>query len=282
MAQFSLAAAQIGADLGHVGANVSRVIEAIHHAKEAGAQLVVFPETILSGYIFDDPEQVRAAARPLDGPEIGKIVRECQSCRVHVVLGVLENAGGKVYNSAVLIGPAGIVGIYRKMHLPYLGLDRFVSPGDGAAIPVFETPLGRIGLAICYDVRFPEFARCLALRGADLIAMPSVWLDRVSIVSDHMVRVRAAENHVYVAAVSRGDDEAGLDLRGHSQIVDPTGEILAIADRGDALLLAEIDPERSRRKTIIVDSGKYEISLFADRRPAFYRAITEPDPAKRL
>ena len=141
---------------------------------------------------------------------------------------------------------------------------------------MFDTPVGRVGLAICYDIRFPESARCLALAGADIIAQPSVWPHTVDIIANHMVRVRAAENHVYLVAVTRGDSEEGIQFRGNSQIIDPRGNVLSWAEQGDVLLTADVDLAFSAQKRIVVRPGEYEVSLFEDRRPASYTGITSP------
>jgi predicted amidohydrolase len=167
------------------------------------------------------------------------------------------------------------VGYYRKEHLPFLGVDRFVTPGRNDSLAAFDTPLGRIGLAICYDVRFPESARCLALAGCDIIAMPSVWPDTAHFVADHMVRVRACENRVFVVACTRGDSEGASGFMGKSQIVDPRGDVLALAGTGERLLRADLDLQQSREKKVVTIPGEYEVSIFADRRPDAYSRITQ-------
>jgi predicted amidohydrolase len=278
MATTKVAAAQIGADLDQVEANVRRVVETIREAAAQGVDLVVLPETVLNGYMFEDPAAVRRSALDLDGPELRTIGEACREVGIVAVVGLLEAADEVVYNTAALVGPDGLIGSYRKQHLPCLGVDRFVTPGPTAAPAVFETPFGRVGLAICYDIRFPESARCLALAGADIIAQPSVWPDTVDIIANHMVRVRAAENHVFLVAVTRGDSEAGIQFRGNSQIIDPRGDVLAWAEQGDALLIADVDLSRSAQKRIVVRPGEYEVSLFQDRRPESYARITSSTP----
>jgi predicted amidohydrolase len=271
-----VAAAQIGADLGETATNAARVVSSIHQAALQGVQFIVFPETILNGYLFDDPQSAEQSALTFDAPEINDIVTACRETGMHAVIGLIEAAVGGPYNTAFLIGPGGLLGSYRKRHLPLLGVDRFVAEGSDSGPAVFDTPLGRVGLAICYDIRFPESARCLALGGADIIAQPSVWPDSVDIIADHMVRVRAAENHVFFVAATRGDSEAGMQYRGNSQIIDPRGNVLAWAEKGDEILTADVDLSLSREKRIVVTPGQYEVSLFADRRPASYADITSP------
>jgi 5-aminopentanamidase len=269
-----IAAAQISAELGQLDSNLSRVLDVIHDAKAHDVDLVVFPEAILSGYHFDNAEAVRENAVSLAGQEVAAIIAAAHATGVIIVLGFIELDGDEIYNTAALIGTDGLIGTYRKQHLPFLGLDRFVRRGSEEAPAVFDTPIGRVGLAICYDVRFPESARGLALAKADLIAQPSVWPDSAEIISEHIVRVRAAENHVFLVAVSRGDIEAGNQYRGRSQIVDPTGRILAQADKADNLITADVDLTASSQKNIIVKAGEYELHLFADRRPELYGNLT--------
>ncbi len=271
-----VAAAQIGAELGVTARNAARVVQGIRQAALQGVQFIVFPETILNGYLFDDRQSVRQSALTFDAPEIHDIVTACRETGMLAVIGLIEAAAAGPYNTAMLIGPGGLIGSYRKKHLPLLGADRFVVEGSEAGPAVFDTPLGRVGLAICYDIRFPESARCLALAGADIIAQPSVWPDSVDIIADHMVRVRAAENHVFLVAVTRGDTENGMQYRGNSQIIDPRGNVLGRAEKGDQILTAEVDLSLSREKRIVVTPGRYELSLFTDRRPASYVEMTLP------
>ena len=105
------------------------------------------------------------------GPTTEAFERECARLGHPRVTGLLERDGDTLYNAAILVGPDGLIGSYRKTHLPFLGVDRFVMPGD--ELKVFDTPLGRIGLIICYDLRFPEVTRTLALAGADIVALPT-------------------------------------------------------------------------------------------------------------
>lgn len=275
MTTMKVAAAQCSADLGNVKSNLDKVLGLIDSVAEA--DLIVFPECILSGYMFNSAKQGFAASLQIDGPEIARVVTACRRNGRHVVVGFLEAAGNRMYNTAALIGPDGICGSYRKEHVPFIGVDRFVNRGENASLSVFNTRIGRIGVAICYDIRFPESARCLALAGCDVIAQPSVWPSTVHIIADHMVRVRAAENRVFIVACTRGDDENGVVFMGKSQIVDPLGEVLAVAQTGQAVIQAELNLDLAREKKLIFIPGAYQISLFEDRRPESYSRITQHD-----
>ncbi|MEV4103416.1 carbon-nitrogen hydrolase family protein [Nonomuraea sp. NPDC049649] len=268
--------AQISVDRTDVDANVDRVIETLRAAAASGHQLVVFPECVLTGYLFGSRAETRAAAISSADARIGRIVRACAEHSVHAVVGLLEDAGEQVYNSALVLGPTGVLGRYRKQHLPYLGADRFVDPGADGAPRVADTPFGRVGVMICFDLRFPESARELALQGADLIAMPTNWPMGSDMLADHMTRVRALENLVYLAVADRADSEAGTRFMGRSQIIAPTGEVLADAGQDEGLFWAAIDVQAARTKRLIRKPGEFELPVFAGRRPEMYGELTRP------
>jgi 5-aminopentanamidase len=274
-----VASAQVGASLGAVEENVAQSVSVLGDAAARGVDLVVFPECALSGYVFGDREQASQAAVGLDGPEVGALAAACAEHGLHAVVGLLEADRGAVYNAAVLLGPEGVVGSYRKAHLPCLGVDRFVARGEQREPAVFETALGRIGVAICYDLRFPETARLLALAGAELVAQPSNWPPQAVLLADHFVRVRAAENRVFVVLANRGDEEGGVEFIGRSQIVGPAGDVLASAEREEGLVVADVDLAEAREKRIVNEPGVYEVSLFEDRRPELYGALASGAPA---
>jgi 5-aminopentanamidase len=281
MASTKIAAAQIRATLGDVTGNLELILEQLHTAAEQGVQLVVFPEAITSGYMFDDPDEARKATISIDGPEVAQIAAACGE-GLYAVLGILETGpGDAIFNTALLVSGFGVVGVYRKHHLPFLGVDRFVTPGTEATPAVFATAIGHVGLAICYDIRFPESARALALAGADIIAQPAVWPDSADIIVKHIVRARAAENHVFLVPVSRGDVENGDQYRGNSQIIDPKGNVLTLADKEEILLTAEVDLNTAAEKRMVIRPGEYELSIFTDRRPELYHTLINPAIAER-
>jgi 5-aminopentanamidase len=189
----------------------------------------------------------------------------------------LERDGDTLYNAAVLVGPDGLIGSYRKTHLPFLGVDRFVTPGD--ELKVFDTALGRIGLIICYDLRFPEVTRTLALHGADLVTLPTNFPMAAKLQCDVIAPARAAENRIYLLCANRVGKERTGEFCGWSQIVDPFGKRLAEAgETEEALLVAEIDVEKARDKDYVVP-GEYELYLFGHRRPELYGALVEETQA---
>src|SRR6476661_9667506 len=139
-----VAVAQIDPQLGEKAQNLATCVARMDEAAAAGAQLLVLPECAIPGYMFDSPEEAMPFAEEVPGPSTETLERESRRLGMHVVCGLLERDGDALRNSAVLVGPDGLVGTYRKTHLPFLGVDRFVAPGD--ELNVYETPLGRIGV----------------------------------------------------------------------------------------------------------------------------------------
>src|SRR5262249_12345340 len=154
--------------------------------------LIVFPECVLCGYVFRDRKELSASAIRADGPELAQIESCCKSYNTTVVVGYCELAPEGLFNSAAVISPEGKIGTHRKRHLPLIGADRFIDEPPGNEPAIFETSIGRLGVAICYEIRFPEVFRTLALAGADMIALPTNWPEESEILATHFTRVRAA------------------------------------------------------------------------------------------
>jgi predicted amidohydrolase len=166
------------------------------------------------------------------------------------------------------------VGVYHKIHLPFLGVDRFVDPGD-APFRVHRTPVGNIGLHICYDCNFPESSRIMALQGADILALPTNWPTGRGHVSRFLVNARAFENKVHVVAVDRVGVERGVRFLGRSKIANAWGDTLATGSaRREEILRADVSLEQARRKHIVVKPGEFEVDYMRDRRPELYSDIT--------
>ena len=268
-----VAVAQVEPTLGEVQRNLELCITTMQDAAAQGAKLLVLPECALTGYVFDSAEEARRVALETPGPETNELAAACAELDLHVVCGLLARQGERLRNRAVLVGPQGLVGSYDKSHLPFLGVDRFVEAGD--ALPVFETPIGRIGIEICYDLRFPEATRLLALAGAEIVAHPTNWPLAATANADILTRSRAFENRIFLLTANRWSTERNAEFCGWSQIVDPTGTRLAEAPaKGDALLLAEIDPAFAREKSIVPLPGEYEMHLFQHRRPDLYGPLS--------
>ncbi len=271
-----VAGVQMDVRIGEKQKNLEAMSARAREAAGKGARLVVFPECALTGYCFDEPSEARALAEPIPGPASGALAGLCRELGIHAVFGLIEDAGGKLFNSLAFVGPSGLIGdCYRKVHLPFLGLDRFVEKGD-RPFRVHETPLGRIGLNTCYDAGFPESARVMAIQGADIIVLPTNWPPEAEIFAEHAIITRALENHVYYVAVDRVGEERGFRFIGRSRIVDPGGRTLAVGSAsGEEVILAQIEPARARKKRIVRVPGKHVIDRIADRRPEFYGPIAD-------
>jgi predicted amidohydrolase len=272
-----VAVAQIDPHLGEKERNLATCFARMEEAAAAGAQLLVLPECAIPGYMFTSGEEALPYAEEIPGPSSEALERECARLNLYVVCGLLERDGDTLRNAAVFVGPDGLIGSYRKSHLPFLGVDRFVVPGD--TLPVFETPLGRIGIEICYDLRFPEVTRTLALKGADMVAHPTNFPMAAKVQTELITVARAAENRIYLLTANRVGKERWGEFCGWSQIVDPYGKRLAEADeREETLLVGEVDLEKARDKDYVIP-GEYELYLFGHRRPELYGALVEETQA---
>jgi 5-aminopentanamidase len=270
-----VAGAQMDPRLADAAGNLARCLDLLTVAAQAGAQLVVFPEAALTGYVYHSLDEAIPLAEPIPGPSTEAVAGACRRLGVHAVVGLLESDAGAYYNASALIGPAGLIGKYRKLHLPYLGVDRFLRPGN---LPpeVYETSLGRIGLSICYDLDFPEYPRVLALMGAQIIVTITNWPDDIEFVPDHIVQTRARENVVNHVAVNRAGVERGVTFIGRSKVFDTMGNTLVEGRHFvEDLVFADIDPAAADRKHKVVRPGELEVDMLMDRRPEFYGLLSE-------
>lgn len=271
-----IAGVQMDVALKDIDGNLGQMIDRFRETAARGAKLTVFPECALCGYCFDSLEEARPFAQPIPGPATELMRQACAELGGYAIFGLLELDGPRVFNAAVLVGPAGVIGRYRKVHLPYLGIDMFTAYGD-RPFAVHDAGALRVGMNICYDASFPEAARSLALLGADLIALPTNWPPGSECTAASVINARAIENAVYFIAVNRVGTERGFEFIGRSKIVDPGGNTIVEAlSTKEEILYAEVDPEKSRRKHIIRVPGKHEIDRLADRRPEMYGLLTQP------
>ena len=255
--------------------NLDQVLSRLEQAGSAGAKLVVFPECALSGYCFVSREEAAPVAEEVPGPSTEKVLAVARALDCTVVVGLLERAGDQIFNAAAVVTPQGIVGTYRKLHLPCLGIDWHAALGD-KPFPIFATPHGKIGVSICYDCSFPESGRILKLKGAQILAIPTNW-PLGSDTWQHTPPVRATENHLYVIACDRVGEERGFRFAGHSQIVDCNGTKLAEAgETEETILCGEIDPATADFNRVIRQPGMWEFDRIANRRPEIYTPLTDP------
>jgi predicted amidohydrolase len=210
----------------------ARTLDLAAKAIEAGARLVVLPELAVPGYTLDP--RIAEAAEPADGPTVAAWHRLAASSGVVIAGGFCERDGGKIYNTAVLVGPNGLLLHYRKLHL--FDREKLVFARGDRGLAVADTPLGRIGLCVCYDLRFVEVLRVLALRDAEIVAVPTAWVggfDRRTRPADGIIGqargavLQANLDQVYVACASAAGEAGGIGFLGSSLVADPYGELLA-------------------------------------------------------
>jgi 5-aminopentanamidase len=275
-----IAGVQMDVSFGRIDANLEKMAAFLRQTSAAGARLTVFPECAATGYCFETLAEAQKIAQPIPGPITQAMTRACAANGSYAVFGTLEADGNDVFNAAVLIGPEGVLGVYRKVHLPYLGVDMFTTPGD-RPFAVHDAGELRVGMNICYDASFPEAARSLALLGADLIVLPTNWPPGSECTAACCINARALENGVFYIAVNRVGTERGFRFIGQSRICGPTGDTLTTAQGiGEEILYAEIDVARARNKHYVRVPGKHEIDRFADRRPEMYTLLTKPHGLK--
>lgn len=271
-----LACVQTNVTFADVPSNLQRVLHWIEKAGDAGADLVVFPECMLSGYAYESREEAIPHAVSLDDPVFAELVGAAAKHQLHLTVGFLAKDGNRLFNASALVGPDGVIGQYRKIHLPHLGIDRFVDRGD---IPYAVHAAGEanVGMAICYDSSFPEPMRLLGLAGADVIALGTNW-PTAARTAEIVPPARSMENHLFFVAANRVGEENGFEFCGRSSICGPDGVVLAKTDGDEELILyAEVDPAQARNKRIERTPGKHVIHRFNDRRPEFYGPLSEPN-----
>jgi predicted amidohydrolase len=276
MPKIKIAAVQMDPKLMKPTENLASIVSAVKKAADNQAQLIVFPECSLTGYIFSSRQEALPFAESIPGASTENLASLCKDLNVYVIFGLLEKENDRLFNAAAFVGPNGLIGKYRKNHLPFLGVDRFVDRGD-RPFNVYQTPIGNIGLYICYDVVFPESSRTMALQGADILALPTNFPQgRGEIIATYVVTTRAIENMVHVVSADRIGSERGHSFAGLSKIVDASWNILALASPDkEEIIYGEVSPEAARQKNDIVIPGEHEVNFMKDRRPELYGAITE-------
>lgn len=255
---------QFDCAFGEVKRNLDQVSTALSKVR---ADLLVLPELFASGYQFISNQEVLDLAEPIpNGPTTQRLLELAKARDMVLVGGLPERSGDRVFNSAVVVGPKGFIGCYRKTHL-FFEETLFFAPGD-SGFHVWDIGPTRIGLMVCFDWFYPEAARTLALMGADILCHPSNLV--LPYCPDGMI-TRCLENRVFSITANRIGSEARggkkpLTFIGSSEVVTPRGQVLERAPRDrEALAIVEIDPTEARQKTL----NPYN-DLLADRRPALY------------
>ncbi|MEP9416126.1 carbon-nitrogen hydrolase family protein [Gordonia sp. VNQ95] len=283
--------------IGSVAANFTRdleqnyqtIAEYVAQAREQGVDFLVFPEAAIGGYLSslgnhgDTIKNTQRSLPPairLDGPEIARVQSIIGDMLIAIGFCELADDGETRYNAAALLDGTRIYGSYRKVHQP---LGENMSYSSGTDYEVFETPIGRVGLQICYDKAFPEAARIMALKGAEVIASLSAWPAARTATAENLQEdrwtyrfnlfdvARALDNQVFWVASNQSETFGSLRYVGNAKIVDPGGNILDSTLLGSGLAIADVDIPGTFRT---MRAGMFHLR---DRRPDVYGTLTDVD-----
>ncbi len=270
-----IAAVQMSPVIANLMVNRGTVAAAIAGALREGADIVVLPELATSGYVFQNMEELRSVAIPADGALFDEWAALASTRPSSVIVAGFAEAGadGAVYNSAAVVTAAGVLGIYRKVHL-WDQEKRFFTPGSDAPL-IVETAHGRLGVMICFDLEFPEWTRIAALAGAEMLAVPTNWpyVDRPAGERPPEVQIAMAAarvNRMSIICSDRAGTERGVAWNEGTTIVDADGWVVSTVGPGDGVAWADLDASDSRKKQLAELSG-----VFTDRRPDLYAMVVE-------
>jgi len=244
---------------GEVDANIRRVLRGISRLSDQGADLAVLPEMFSSS--FDYPALSEHARKT---PEIIELLSKAATAKSLAIAGSLPEAdAGAIYNTLYIIGKDGdIAGKYRKAHLfSMIGEDKNLEAGTSAV--VCETGSRRFGLMICYDLRFPEICRTLALKGAEVVIVSAQWPAARIDHWDTLLRARAIENQLFVVAANRYGQEGNLIYPGHSQMISPQGEVIAMSASPESATTARLDLTE-------IQKFRKQFDCLSERAPSIY------------
>lgn len=244
----TVATIQFEPKIGDTAHNLAAIDRLVRKAAAQGAEIVILPELADSGYVFRDRAELETLAGEVPaGRSAQNLIALAQDLNIHIVSGIAERDGDAFYNAAILCGPEGYIGKYRKLHL-WNAENSVFARGD-CGIPVFDIGHGRIGIAICYDGWFPEVFRALAHAGAELVCVPTNWVpmpgseNQPDAMATVLARAAAHSNGLYIACADRIGTERGQPFLGRSLIVDPQGWPIAgpASIDGEEILLAQVD-----------------------------------------
>jgi len=260
-----VALVQMDIALGEPNVNRERAGRLIRQAAAMGARLILLPEMWTTGYCL--PQLAGGHADRSGEPTGGLLAELARETGTYLAGSVADQRRGNLYNRATVYSPTGErIAAYDKAHLvPMMDEHRYLTPGDRLSLT--EIDGARTGLAICYDLRFPEIFRSLTLAGAELLLVPAEWPAQRLHHWRTLVTARAIENQCFVLACNRVGDDGKNRFPGHSMVVDPFGEVLAEGGEGEEILLAEIDLAQ-------VADVRQRIPSLKDRRPDLYDPTT--------
>lgn len=251
--EVKVASIQMAPEIGNKAANLKRSVELIEEAAQQGAMVAVLPELANTGYVFASRAEAFALAESVPDGESSRVwLDAARRCKIHVVAGIAERAGDRLFNAALVAGPNGYIGTYRKLHL-WGDEHLFFESGD-LGLPVFHTEIGRLSAIICYDGWFPEVYRLLAMQGADIVCMPTNWVPMPGQIDGHvamantLAMANAHSNGLNIICADRVGNERGQPFIGQSLIVGAQGWPLAgpASPDGEEVLYASINLKKSR------------------------------------
>ena len=258
MLSINAIAIQFNVKQGDVDANLVYAREALKRAADSGANLAVLPEMWSSGFAYRNLNELAGRTAGI----VEELLELSRKLGLVIVGSLPEPHGEKVYNTAYVIDNGVLAGTYRKLHLfSLLGEDRAFDSGDRWLLA--ETSIGKVGVIICYDLRFPELSRRLALEGAVVICVPAQWPKPRQEHWRTLLRARAIENQLFVVACNACGPIGKLDFFGMSMIIDPQGNVLAEADETEGEIAAHLDMQS-------MTEWRAQIPCFNDRRPELY------------
>jgi predicted amidohydrolase len=259
--EMTISLAQTDIQLGDIAANLKHGQTLVKEAARRGSDLILFPELWTTGYDLARADEL-AEAIP-HGPTSQRLATWAREHNIWISGSLLLRGAGGVFNAAPLFGPQDqVLGPYCKIHrFGPMEEDRWLEAGEMPGL--FDLPWGRTGMAICYDLRFPELFRAYALAGAHLILLPSEWPYPRLMHWRTLIRARAIENQCYLVAVNRVGSDRNNTFCGHSAIIDPRGEVVVEAGESEALLTTTID-------LALVDDVRSRMPVLSDRRPVCY------------
>jgi predicted amidohydrolase len=270
-----IACVQMHPRVGMKQENIENSLRLIRRAHENGAELIILPELCNSGYVFASRAEAFDLAETIEGDTVRRWRDIARELHITLVAGFAEREGELLYNAAVVIGPNGVIGCYRKLHL--WGEENLFFERGNLQMPVFATPFGRIACAICYDMWFPEVFRLAALQGADILCVPTNWVPmknqvrELPVMANILAMAGAHSNSMFVAAADRVGEERGQPFLGNSIIVDCHGwPVAGPASAGDEeILIAEVDLSDARKARQLNPYNQ----LLRDRRTDLYQEM---------
>jgi predicted amidohydrolase len=268
--KYIAAAIQFEPILGRPDVNVPRLLALAEEAAMQGARLVVLPEMANIGYCFESRQEVSSFLQPVPGPFTRQLeaITARHGCVIVCGTGEVDEESDLYYNTAVIVAPQGYLGKYRKTH--FFSADaKWAVEGD-LGLPIWDTPVGRLGVEVCMDATYPETGRLLALQGAEVICFPTNWVG--SIPPDNRWISQAFENGVYWVAANRCGHERGLEFLGGSCIVGPNGHAQSIASCPNEVVYGEIDRDLASSRRFRMGRPEHKLT---DRRPELYREMLQ-------